>query len=866
MRRARLIVARRTIAAGAARRAIAARTVAAGGRRLGALGRGCPLGGSGHGRLTLRATDALRAVVARWLGRPRPAHHGREHGPLLVLRQRLGGDQAKAELGQNRRQRIALDAEAAQDLGWQWGGGAACQVAEFGRHTLRHIQAQQHGAGLHPAHHRREAGGPGERHHAIGRNGNQARRRQIGCRHLEAQRPDLRAQRHGARLQSLGHIKCKTAGADADALEFRPQLLADLVARVAGLETQRLAQLEGGAPQRVVLARLGLDRADRGQVLGEHPLDPAGEPRADALALRAVEELRGIHLDQWLARLAAHLEAGNLRTLPGDAVLRRQVKVFHLCDIECGDPAGDLLHQSAAGGTQDELLFLLAAFAQFGDEFEADDAPNLVALNHHLALPGDGGEKILLGVVEAADQMGGAAVHKAGGEALMQRVAHRILGRAGGFLLHARVPHPIGAGGDIGPDANGRKARHQRIEITLGAGAGGDLRGDPVGGQAAILAEMREDARHEARVGVVRQLAEIGDLAGLPQLGHTPARRGELADALLAGQQAQRDVVDGVMALGEARLGRGGAQAVKQGFDMGEIEVAIAPSQRLQGLEMMALNLLDHLLGQGRAFARHAKGAVAHAAAGAAGDLRRFLRGQLAGRMAVELVEAGKGDMVHIHVQPHADGIRRHEEIHLAVLVHLHLRVAGARAEATHHHGAAAAAAANGLGDGIDLGGGEGDDGAARRQPGKLHLAGIFQLGEAWARVDLHPRHQPLEQRADGLGPHEHGLDQAARMQQPVGENMAAIGVGAELDFIDREEFRLAVQRHRLDRAGEPFGVGRDDLFLTRDQRDVFLTLLRHHAVIVFARQKAQRKTNDSRGMREHALHREMGFSGVGGA
>ena len=44
----------------------------------------------------------------------------------------------------------------------------------------------------------------------------------------------------------------------------------------------------------------------------------------------------------------------------------------------------------------------------------------------------------------------------------------------------------------------------------------------------------------------------------------------------------------------------------------------------------------------------------------------------------------------------------------------------------------------------------------------------------------------------------------AARMQQPVGEDMPALGVGAELDFVDREELDLALERHRLDRAEEP--------------------------------------------------------------
>ena len=38
------------------------------------------------------------------------------------------------------------------------------------------------------------------------------------------------------------------------------------------------------------------------------------------------------------------------------------------------------------------------------------------------------------------------------------------------------------------------------------------------------------------------------------------------------------------------------------------------------------------------------------------------------------------------------------------------------------------------------------------------------------------------------VGAQEHGLFLAARVQQPVGEDMAALGIGAELDLVDDEE------------------------------------------------------------------------------
>src|SRR3712207_9097662 len=48
-----------------------------------------------------------------------------------------------------------------------------------------------------------------------------------------------------------------------------------------------------------------------------------------------------------------------------------------------------------------------------------------------------------------------------------------------------------------------------------------------------------------------------------------------------------------------------------------------------------------------------------------------------------------------------------------------------------------------------------------------------------------------------------HRLLQAAGMQQPVGEDVAALGVGGQLDLVDRQELDRPVDRHALDRADE---------------------------------------------------------------
>jgi hypothetical protein len=217
--------------------------------------------------------------------------------------------------------------------------------------------------------------------------------------------------------------------------------------------------------------------------------------------------------------------------------------------------------------------------------------------------------------------------------------------------------------------------------------------------------------------------------------------------------------------------------------------------------------------------------------------------------MPVEFRDSGEADVIHVHIEAHADGVRRHQEVDLFVLIQSHLGVARAGAQPAHHHRAAAATAADHLGDGIDLGRREGDDRASRRQARELRRPRMAQLRQPRPRLDHRFGHQPLDQRADGLGPHEHGLHHAARAQKTVREHMPPVGIGAELDFVHADEFDMPVERHGLHRAGEPARIGRDDLFLARDQADVSLALLGHHPVIILAGQQAQRKADDARGV-----------------
>jgi hypothetical protein len=307
-------------------------------------------------------------------------------------------------------------------------------------------------------------------------------------------------------------------------------------------------------------------------------------------------------------------------------------------------------------------------------------------------------------------------------------------------------------------------------------------------------------------------------------------------------------------------------QARQQRIDAGEVQGGVAPIELLQRLEAVPLDGAHHLVIQRRAGAGGAEGAVAHAPPGTAGDLRDLRGRQAARAAAVELREVREGHMVDVHVEAHADGVGRDQEVDFLVLVQLHLRVARAGAQAAHHHRAAAAPPPDQFGDRVDLRRAERDDGAARRQAHELDRAGIGQLRQAWPRLDLDARDQALHQGADRFRAEEHRLDQAAGMQQAFGEHMATIRIGAELDLIDGDELRRMVKRHRLHRAGEPPRIWWDDLFLTGDQRDVAHTLLQHHPVVILAGQEAQREADDPGRMGKHPLDRQMRLAGIGRA
>ncbi len=220
--------------------------------------------------------------------------------------------------------------------------------------------------------------------------------------------------------------------------------------------------------------------------------------------------------------------------------------------------------------------------------------------------------------------------------------------------------------------------------------------------------------------------------------------------------------------------------------------------------------------------------------------------------------------MVDIEIEAHPDRVGRDQVVDVARLVERDLRVARARRQRAEHDGGAATLAADQLGDLVDLGRRERDDRGAPLQAREFPLAGEVQRRKARARQDVRTGKQPLDRAAHGRGTEHQRLLAAAPVEHAVGKHVTALEIGAQLDFVDRDERHVEIARHRLDgRHPEP-RIVRLDLLFAGDERDLIRTDPLDALVIDLAREQAQRQPDHPARMREHALDCEMRLAGVG--
>ena len=95
---------------------------------------------------------------------------------------------------------------------------------------------------------------------------------------------------------------------------------------------------------------------------------------------------------------------------------------------------------------------------------------------------------------------------------------------------------------------------------------------------------------------------------------------------------------------------------------------------------------------------------------------------------------------------------------------------------------------------------------------------------------------------------------------------MPALGVRAQLCFVERRKGDVPANRHRFGGAQQPARARRHDLFLAGDQADFLWSLDRDNAVINLTREQAQRKADHARRMAAQSLNGEMRFAGIGRA
>ena len=407
----------------------------------------------------------------------------------------------------------------------------------------------------------------------------------------------------------------------------------------------------------------------------------------------------------------------------------------------------------------------------------------------------------------------------------------------------------------------------QRIEVTLGVFAMLELAGEPIfRNKAWQTGQKLEYAAHEMGVFGGRNIAVIRQLADRPEEFHFAPGFREFGHVGIANYGFQRLDIGARLGAGEAILPGHGSKAAAQALQGAKIKVRVAPLQRTDSVEVMVLKAVDGFLVKSLRFTGAAEGAVIHVAAGAAGDLAELAGAELAVLEAIELSCGGKGYVIDIHVEAHADGIGCHDVIHVTGLIEGDLGVAGARRQGAQDHGCTAILPPDEFGHGIDHFGRESDNGGPSGKPGHFLDAGIGELGKARPGDEAGLGQHDFKNGFHGGSAEKHGFLGAPPVQNPVGENVAALEICAKLNLVDGEKRHLDVGRHGLDGC-HPIARGSgDDFFLAGHQGHGVVTGPQPHPVIDFAGQKPERQADHAAAMGQHALHRQMGFAGIGGA
>src|SRR4051794_25318931 len=103
-------------------------------------------------------------------------------------------------------------------------------------------------------------------------------------------------------------------------------------------------------------------------------------------------------------------------------------------------------------------------------------------------------------------------------------------------------------------------------------------------------------------------------------------------------------------------------------------------------------------------------------------------------------------------------------------------------------------------------------------------------------------------------------------MENPVGKDVAALEIGGELDFVDRQEPDIDIGGHGLDRAHPEPWLGGNDLLLACHEGGRMVARLEPHPIVNLARQEPQGEADHTAALGEHALDGEVRLASIGRA
>ncbi len=402
-------------------------------------------------------------------------------------------------------------------------------------------------------------------------------------------------------------------------------------------------------------------------------------------------------------------------------------------------------------------------------------------------------------------------------------------------------------------------AVRERVDIAVDAVGLLHLAREPILGDQPFLAhDELVERRHDLRMGVWRDFPVVRNLADFPKPFDGGGAPGEGCNArIVAGKLQRFEIVCGPGA-DETGIIWDLAETVLEAVDAVEIKLRAAPLKDVDWFEIVVFELVDEFLVEGLHIACDAECAVVEMPAGAARDLGKLGGRQIAMHAPIEFAGAGECDVIHIEIEAHADRVGRDKEIHVARLIESDLRVARARAQCAEHDRRTSALPADEFRDRVDIAGREGNDSRPALQPRNFLLARIGQLGQARAGDEIRARYQFADRVAHRLSAEKQRFAHTARVEETIGENVTAIGVGRELNFVDRQKIHLHVARHRLDRADIVAGTLRLDLLFAGYECHVSRPDPGDDLIVDFTRQEPQRQSYQPAFMPEHSLDREV--------